>query len=292
MEKYKVVIIGSGIAGITSAIYLKRGGLSPVIIENNVPGGMLNNIPNIENYPGYNNITGPDLAVNLYNQINSLDIPIIFRNIEKVDLENKTIDDDISFDYLIIATGRKSIGLGLENEKELTSRGISYCAICDGVFYKNKSVVVVGGGSGALTDSLYLSSIAKDVTIIHRGKNFTGEKYLIDKVNKTKNIKVIFNSNIISYNTKDESLVSVTLDSKKKVKTSGVFLAIKKVPNSLLFDVEKDNDYIITDSNLMTNIKDVYAVGDVIKKNYYQLTTASYDGTVAALDIISKENLK
>ena len=286
MQKYKVVIIGSGIAGMSAAIYLKRGGIEPVIIENNVPGGTLNVIPNIENYPGYINVSGPDLAMNIYNQVNNLNIKYIFRNIWKIDLEKKIIDDDIEFDYLIIATGRRHRLLNLDNEDKLLGRGISTCALCDGSFYKDKEVIVVGGGSSAITESLYLAGICKKVTIIHRRDKFNAEDYLIEKVLNTKNIKIIYNTNIVSYNIKDEKIVSVTLDNKKKVKTKGVFLAIGSTPNSELFDVKKENDYIITDNNCKTNLDFVYAVGDVIKKNVYQLTTASSEGSIAASDII------
>ena len=289
MQKYKVVIIGSGIAGMSAAIYLKRGGIEPVIIENNVPGGTLNVIPNIENYPGYINVSGPDLAMNIYNQVNNLNIKYIFRNIWKIDLEKKIIDDDIEFDYLIIATGRRHRLLNLDNEDKLLGRGISTCALCDGSFYKDKEVIVVGGGSSAITESLYLSGICKKVTIIHRRDKFTAEDYLIEKVLNTKNIKIIYNTNIVSYNIKDEKIVSVTLDNKKKVKTKGVFLAIGSTPNSELFDVKKENDYIITDNNCKTNLDFVYAVGDVIKKNVYQLTTASSEGSIAASDIIRND---
>lgn len=289
MQKYKVVIIGSGIAGMTSAIYLKRGGIEPVIIENNAPGGTLNIIPSIENYPGYKEISGPDLAMNIYTQVNNLNIKYIFRSINNIDLKNKIIDDDIMFDYLIIATGRRHRLLNIDNEKKLLGRGVSTCALCDGTFYKGMDVIVVGGASSALTESLYLASICKKVTIIHRKDKFTAEDYLIKKALSTKNIKVIYNSNIVSYNTKDDKLVSITLDNQKKIKTKGVFLAIGSIPNSDLFDVNKEDGYIITDSNYKTNIDNVYGVGDVIKKDVYQLTTATNDGTIAASDIIKRE---
>ena len=289
MEKYKVVIIGSGIAGMTSSIYLKRSGIEPLIIENSVPGGTLNIIPSIENYPGYEKVSGPDLAINMYNQVNDLKIPILSRNIKEIDLENKIIDNEISFDYLIIATGRRHRLLNLEGEYKLLGKGVSTCALCDGNFYKDKEVVVVGGGNSALTESLYLSNICKKVTIIYRKDKFNCEDYLINKVLNTKNIKVIYNANVINYNTKNGILTSVLLDNKKKVKTSGVFLSVGSTPNSEMFDVDKDNGYIITSNNYETNISNVYAIGDVIKKDYYQLINASYEGMIAALDIINKE---
>lgn len=290
MEKYKVVIIGSGIAGMSAALNLKRGGIEPLIIENNAPGGTLNYIPNVENYPGYIEIAGPDLAMNIYNQINKLNIKIKFMNIKNISLEEKIIDNEIKFDYLIIATGRKSKLLGIDKEKELLGKGISTCALCDGMFYKDKEVIVLGGGNSALTESLYLSNICKKVTIIIRRNTFTGDNYLVEKVNNTKNIKVINNSNIISYNTKEDKIVSVTLDSNKKIKTSAVFLALGGIPNSELFNVNKDNNYIIVNDKYETNIPYIYAIGDVIKKEYYQLTTAVSDAIVSSNNIIKKYN--
>ncbi len=290
MEKYKVVILGAGISGMTAAIYLKRGGINPLIIESSVPGGVLNNIPSIENYPGYENISGPDLAMNIYKQVKDLDIKILLKKIDNIDLNKKIINNNIEYDYLVIATGRKHRLLGIERENELLAKGISTCALCDGFFYKDKEVVVVGGGSSALTEALYLSNIAKEVTIVHRGNTFTGEKYLIDKVNSTKNIKVTFNSNVTSYNINEDKLVSVTINNKDIIKADGVFLSIGSTPNSELFNVDKDNSYVLVDSNYMTNIEDVYAVGDVIKKKYYQLSTAASDAVVVASTIIDKEN--
>lgn len=289
MEKYKVVIIGSGIAGMTAAIYLKRGGIEPLIIENNAPGGTLNFIPKVENYPGYTSISGPDLAMNIYNQVNSLGIKYLFSDIKEIDLENRIIDNKIEYDYLIIATGRKHKLLNLDNEKELLGRGVSTCSLCDGNFYKDKDVVVVGGASSSLTESLYLSAICNKVTIIHRRDSFTGESYLIDKVMNTDNIDVIYNSNIVKYNTSDNKLISVTLDNGDVINTSGVFMAIGSTPNSDLFDVEKDNNYIIVDDKYETNIDNVFAVGDVIKKDYYQLVNASSEGMIVASNIIKRE---
>lgn len=289
MEKYKVVIIGSGIAGMSAAIYLKRGGIEPVIIENNAPGGTLNVIPSIENYPGYERISGPDLAMNIYNQVNSLGIKYIFKNIREIDLNKRIIDGEIEYDYLIIATGRKNRLLGLNNEDRLLGRGLSTCALCDGMFYKDKDVIVVGGASSALTESLYLANICKSVTMILRRKFFTGEEYLVEKVLNTKNINVIYGCNIVSYNIVNEKIVSVTLDDNRVVECDGVFLAIGSTPNSELFDVKKENGYIITNDKYETNVKNVFAIGDVIKKDYYQLINASSEGMVVGTTIARRE---
>lgn len=289
MKESKVIILGSGISGMTAGIYLKRGGLTPIIIENNTPGGTLNIIPNIENYPGFNEISGPDLAVNIYNQTKQLEIEYIYKNIEKIDLKNKTIDNNIKFDYLIIATGRRPRLLELENEYKYLGRGISTCALCDGTFYKDKEVIVIGGSSSSLTEALYLSNICKKVTIIHRKSSYKAEQILIDKVNNTKNIKQIFTSNVIKYNIKNNKLIGVTLDNNKIIKADGIFLCIGSIPNSDIFQVEKEDNYIIVDKEMKTNIDYVYAIGDVTKKNTYQLITASSDAIIAAGSIIKRE---
>lgn len=290
MEEHKVVILGSGIAGMTAGIYLKRGGLDVLVVEDNIPGGVLNEIPNIENYPGYEEISGPDLAINIYNQLTKLGVKILNKKITSIDLNNKIINNNIKYEYLVIATGRKSRMLSLEHEKELLGKGISTCALCDGFFYKDKKVAVVGGGSSSLTEALYLSKICKEVTIIHRRDKLTSDKYLIDKVNSTKNIKVLYNSNITKYNQNNNKLTSVIINNKDNLEVEGVFLAIGSTPNSEIFNVNKENNYIIVDSNYMTNIDKVYAIGDVIKKDYYQLSTASSDAVVAASNIIKREN--
>lgn len=290
MEEHKVVILGSGIAGMTAGIYLKRGGLDVLVVEDNIPGGVLNEIPSIENYPGYEEISGPDLAMNIYNQLIKLGVKILNKKITSIDLNNKIINNNIKYEYLVIATGRKSRMLSLEHEKELLGKGISTCALCDGFFYKDKKVAVVGGGSSSLTEALYLSKICKEVIIIHRRDKLTADKYLIDKVNSTKNIKVLYNSNITKYNQNNNKLTSVIINNKDNLEVEGVFLAIGSTPNSEIFNVNKDNNYIIVDSNYMTNIDKVYAIGDVIKKDYYQLSTAASDAVVAASNIIKREN--
>lgn len=292
MEKRSVVIIGCGIAGMTAGIYLKRAGIDTLIISDNAPGGVLNNIPSIENYPGYEKISGPDLAMNIYNQVKSIDIPVLFKGITSIDMDKRIINDSILYDYLIIATGRKGNVLGLDNEKELIGKGVSLCALCDGFFYKDKEVIVVGGGNTALTDALYLSSLCKKVTIVYRRDSFTSFKYLIDRVNNTKNIDVLFNSTLTSYNIDDKKMLKSVCINDKEVTTDGVFLAIGSTPNGELFDVNKENGYIIVDSKYNTSVNNVYAIGDVIKKDIYQLVTASYDAVEASYDIIRKESEK
>ena len=284
MKKYDVVIIGSGIAGMTAAIYLKRNNKSVLVIENDTPGGQLNRSSLIENYPGYVSISGPDLACNIYNQVNSLNIDYYFGDIKKISFDKNTIytDEEVIYKYLIIATGRSPRKLDILND--YIGNGVSYCAICDGSLYKNKDVLVIGGGNTAFNEALYLSKICNSVKIFNRNDLLRADFKEIEDVKKTNNIEVILNEFIRDIIKKDKFIIN------NKYYFDGIFVCIGYVPNSKLFDVEKDNDYIVVDSHFKTNIDNVYAVGDVIKKDVYQLVTASSEGATSALDIINRLN--
>ena len=291
-EHYDVIIIGSGIAGMTAAIYLKRAGLNPLIIEENTPGGQLNKINMIENYPGFIKTDGPTLAAEIFSQVRNLDIEYLFDKVISVDLngeDKKVVTGGITLycKYLIIATGRLSKKL-FNNDDRYIGKGISYCALCDGNLYKDKNVVVVGGANSALEEALYLSDICNSVTIIARGDRFRGEESLIKRVLEKNNIKCVYNSNVREYNIENNKLVSITLDNGELLNTDGLFISIGSVPSADMFEVEKEKGFIIVDNECMTNIENVYACGDVIKKNVYQLTTAASEGTIAANSIIKK----
>lgn len=291
-KHYEAIIIGSGIAGMTTAIYLKRGGINPLIIEESAPGGQLNRITTIENYPGYLKINGPELTEEIYKQVSALDIEYLFDKVIKVDLNKEekeitTINNKLTCKYLVIATGRLSKKL-FKNDDDYAGKGISYCALCDGPLYKKKNVAVVGGGNSALEESLYLSEICNKVTLIHRNDSFRGDKTLVDQVLSKKNIDCVYNSNITEYNIENGKLTSVLLDNGNKIEVSGLFISIGSVPSADIFDVTKEKGFIIVDDECMTNINNVYACGDVIKKNVYQLTTAASEGTIVAYSIIKK----
>lgn len=291
-KHYETIIIGSGIAGMTTAIYLKRGGINPLIIEESAPGGQLNRITTIENYPGYLKINGPELTEEIYKQVSALDIEYLFDKVIKVDLNKEekeitTINNKLTCKYLVIATGRLSKKL-FKNDDDYAGKGISYCALCDGPLYKKKNVAVVGGGNSALEESLYLSEICNKVTLIHRNDSFRGDKTLVDQILSKKNIDCVYNSNITEYNIENGKLTSVLLDNGNKIEVSGLFISIGSVPSTDIFDVTKEKGFIIVDDECMTNINNVYACGDVIKKNVYQLTTAASEGTIVAYSIIKK----
>lgn len=291
-KSYDVIIIGSGIAGMTAAIYLKRAGLKLLIIEENAPGGQLNKINTIENYPGFTKIDGPSLAAEIFNQVRSLDVEYLFDKVLKVDLtkENKKVitgGTELLCKYLVIATGRLSKKL-FGNDDKYIGKGISYCGICDGYLYKNKNVVVVGGANAAIEEALYLSDICNTVTMVIRGEKLRGEESLINRIEEKNNIKCVYNSNVVEYNIENSKLSSVKLDDGTIINTDGLFVSIGSVPSADIFDVEKEKGFIIVDSECMTNIDDVYACGDVIKKSVYQLTTAASEGTKVAYSIIKK----
>lgn len=289
---YDVVIIGSGIAGMTAAIYLKRGGLNPLIIEENAPGGQLNKINIIENYPGFTKTDGPTLAAEIYSQVRNLNIEYLFDKVVSVDLNNQekkivTGGTIIYCKYLVIATGRLSKKL-FNNDDRYIGKGISYCGICDGHLYKNKNVIVVGGANSALEEALYLSEICSSVILVARGEKLRGEESLIKDVLNKKNIKCVYNSNVVEYNIENSKLASVKLDNGQVIETDGLFVSIGSVPSADIFEIKKEKGFIIVDNECMTNIENVYACGDVIKKNVYQLTTAAAEGTIVAYSIIKK----
>lgn len=289
---YDVIIIGAGIAGMTAAIYLKRGGQDILLIEENVPGGQLNKINNIENYPGFTKVDGPTLASEIFIQTRNLDIDYLFEKVVSTDLNGEikkitTHNQILTCKYLVIATGRLSKKLFEDDDRNI-GKGISYCGICDGHLYKDRKVAVVGGANAATEEALYLSNICESVTMIIRGDSLKGDKTLIDQVLNAKNIKCVYNSNITEYNIENNKLVSIKLDNNEIIDAEGLFISIGSVPSADIFNVEKEKGFIIVNDECMTNVDNVYACGDIIKKNVYQLTTAASEGTKVAYSIIKK----
>ena len=294
MVEYNTIILGSGISGMSCAIYLKRAGIRTLIIENNVPGGQLNRIGTIENYPGYLSVQGPDLALELFGQVNEYQVDYEYGEVISIDYEKKIVQVENKkfwYHHLVIATGRREKRLGLEHEEELIGCGISFCATCDGALFRNQDVIVVGGGNSAVSEAIYLAQICRKVVLIYRNQVLRSEEILKSRLAKISNIQVLYNSTIQSYITLDGKVSGVCLEDGTKIDASCVFLAIGHIPNSELFDGEKENGYIIVDSHYRTSQPFVYACGDVIKKELYQLITASSEGVLVASDII-KNNIE
>ena len=291
MEEYKVIIIGAGISGISCAIYLKRAGISTLLIESNAPGGQLNKIDTIENYPGYEKVSGSDLAVSLYSQVMNADVSFVSDEIKKIDYEKKIViteNYEYTFTYLVFATGRRERLLNLNHEEEFLGRGISLCATCDGSFYRNQDVMVVGGGNSAVSEVLYLSNICHHVYLVYRKNTLRAEDILKKRLSLKKNVTVLYDEEIERYLYDSEKINGVMLKSGKQINVSGIFLAIGSIPNSELFIGKKKDGYIVVDENGKSSIPYVYACGDVIFKEVYQLVTASHDGVMVANDIIKK----
>lgn len=290
MKMRKCVIIGAGPAGMNAALYLKRAGIEPIIIEKDVPGGEMLKTDKIENYLGFESISGGELALKMSIQLKDLGINIIRDKVIKVRYDDKFIveceKEQYVSDYVIVATGRTPRKLGLRGEEELTGKGISYCAVCDGAFYRGREVAVIGGGDAALTEALYLADLCSKVYVVVR-HNLRASDVLQNRVKAKENIIVLKNVNVneLKY---DDKLSNVILDDGKTLPVSGMFIAIGGMPElSFLneIDLEMKNGYILTNDKMESNIKGLYAVGDVRYKDYYQIVTAVSDGAVAALAI-------
>lgn len=292
---YDLIVIGMGIGGITAGIYAKRGNLKVLLIDKGAPGGMLNNIERISNYPGLMNIKGTDFSEKLFEQVKDLEIEYKFEEVTELKVEDEvkkvfTTRGEYQAHNVIIATGTKPKYLGLDNEKDLLGRGISTCATCDGAFYKDKEVAVVGSGNSALQESLYLANICSKVYILNKKTGFKGEDILVDKVKNHPKIEIIYGVNIKEYNEVDGKIESIILDNEQKLNVAGVFIYIGYRPNTDMFkelNITNMQGHIIVDENFETTIEGVYAIGDVIKKDIYQLVTAASDA-IEAVSNISK----
>ncbi len=290
---YDVIIIGMGIGGITAGIYGKRAGLNVLMFEKSAPGGMLQKIDKIQNYPGFSEISGPDLALNLFNQVKKVAVPFKFEEVIDVEITEeykKVITKNGTYEAknVIVATGRTPKYLGLDNEKDYLGRGLSTCASCDGNFYKGEDVAVVGSGNSALQESLYLANIVNKVYLLHRGVNFKGDDALVERVRNTKNIEIVDGVNIKKINEVEGKIESVTLDNEKTINVKGVFIYIGYKPDTEMFkklDITNINGDIIVSENFETEIDGLYAIGDCAKKGVYQLVTAASDGCIAVSDI-------
>ena len=292
---YDVIIIGLGPAGISAAIYAKRSGLKTLVIESKMPGGLLNYTNVVNNYPGFINISGPDLSFKMYEHFKSYDIE--YKNEEVIDLVDgeikkiMTSSGEYETKNVIIATGRSRRSLNLPHEEELRGGGISYCAMCDGHFYKDKSVGVVGAGDSSLEEALYLANVVRDVTIIVRGNRLSGNDELVKKVENSQNIRVLFGKNVKELLIQDGKLKGVLLDDGEQVELSGLFVYIgfdPVLPFRSDVGIEKENGYIKVNEDGETNIPGIYAAGDIVKKSLYQIISAESEGAIAATSIIRK----
>ena len=290
---YDIIIIGAGPAGLTAALYACRANKKVLVLEAGSYGGQIINASLIENYPGIPNISGFDYATNLYNQVKNLGCDIKFQSVIRIDNHLVvTNENEYNTKAIIIATGAGNRKLNIPFENKYIGKGISYCATCDGNFYKDKVVAIVGGGNTALEDALYLSDIAAYVYLIHRRSEFRGEERYFDEIQKKDNIELVLNSNVVRLNGEDllNSIdVSDINGDIKTIEVEGLFIAIGQVPNNKSFINMIDTDefgYIKSSDGVHTNKDKIYVAGDVREKNLRQLTTAVSDGAIAATTAI------
>ena len=297
MTNFDTIILGAGPAGLTAGIYAARGGLSTLIIESKAPGGQASLTSTVENYPGVPETSGFDLAFSMLNQAKSFGVSVKTGTIASLRLcgDEKVValanGKEFSSRTIIIATGAKSRPLGLENEGELVGRGVSYCATCDGMFFKGKTVAVVGGGNTAVEDALYLEKLASKVYLIHRRNELRADKILADRI-KESSVEILWNSVVTkafaSDNLTEIEVKNVKTDSLSRVSVDGLFVAVGQTPNTAFFEnadekpILTDGGYIVADKNMRTNIDGVFAAGDVRETPLRQIITACADGAVAA----------
>lgn len=283
---YDTIIVGGGPAGLTSAIYLRRANKKVLVLEANVCGGQIVNAKDVENYPGYEHISGFDFSENLRKQVLNLGAEIKYETVLKVDEDKKVYTSNNVYEAksVILAVGSKNRKLKIDNEEKFTGRGISYCATCDGNFYRNKDVAVIGSGNTALDDILYLSDIANHVYGIVRGDSYKGELQELEEIKKRNNVTLIFNS-IVTELIGSDTLEKIKINNDEEINVSGVFVAIGQEPNNMMFKNVVDIDekgYIITTEEVKTKTKGIYVAGDARDKVLRQLTTATSDGALAA----------
>lgn len=291
---YDIIIVGAGPAGMTAAIYGLRANKSVLILEANSYGGQIVNAHKVENYPGIDSINGFDLANNMYEQVKKLGGEFRFETVLKVNSDKSVNTKDNTYygKAIILATGASNRKLEIDNEEELIGHGVSYCASCDGNFYKNKKVAVVGGGNTAMEDALYLSDIVETVYLIHRRDNFRGEKKYLDELKKRSNVNIIMNSRVAKLNGRDR-LESIEISSDERdnevIDVDGIFIAVGQKPNNYIFSEIVDLDdygYIKSDDGVHTKVDKIYVAGDNRVKMLRQLTTAVGDGSIAATTAI------
>ena len=295
-NNFDVAIIGAGPAGMSCAIYLLRAGISCVLFEGESPGGTLNKISKIENYPGYTDLSGSTLAFKMYSQVEALSVLIKNEkviNIKNTDSKLNIITSGGSYDasYVVIATGRVPRRLEIKGSDKYEGRGISYCTLCDGALYKNKNVAIIGGGNSAMASAKYLSDIASKVYIINRSDTLRATKTEQDIVKSKENIDILYNKKIESFIDDNGILKGIKLNDETKLEVDGIFVCIGQELNNFFYEelkIKSDKLGILTDNKMKTSSPNVYAVGDSVSKDVYQVVTAVSEGAIAASDIIRK----
>lgn len=294
-KQYDIVIVGAGTAGLSAAIYAVRAGKSVIVLEATTHGGQIVNTPEVENYPGIQKISGFEFANNLYEQAKSLGAEVIYEKVIGIEVNGEkkivhTTKEDYQAKAVILATGAKNRPLGLEHEKEWIGAGISYCATCDGMFYRGKDVAVAGGGNTALEDAIFLTNYCRKVYLIHRRDAFRGEEKLLQTLKEKPNVEFVLNANITRLIGEDGvdgvEVEDKNTHEKRIIDVMGLFVAIGQMPENSEFinvvDLDKGG-YIEAKEDCKTKTKGIFTAGDCRTKKVRQLATAASDGAIAAL---------
>ena len=299
---FDLIIVGAGTAGLSAAIYGVRAGKSVLVLEGAAYGGQIINTPEIENYPGIKKISGFEFATNLYNQAKDLGAEIRFEKVLSVQEKNGhkivvTKDKEYEAKAVILATGAKNRNLGIEKEQELVGKGVSYCATCDGMFYRGKVVAVNGGGNTAVEDATFLSEYVEKVYVIHRRDSFRADKAEVDRLVARKNVELVLNSTIKALESDTSGLTGILVVDKdgkeRRIQVDGLFVAIGQAPDNEAFRNEVDLDskgYISAGEDCSTKTEGIFTAGDCRTKAVRQLATAASDGAVAALAAVNYIN--
>ncbi|MBZ6008585.1 thioredoxin-disulfide reductase [Leuconostoc gelidum subsp. aenigmaticum] len=293
-KQYDVVIIGAGPAGMTAATYASRANLSVLMLDRGIYGGQMNNTAEVENYPGFDSILGPDLSEKMYASSTRFGAEYGFGTVESIEIDghNKIINTDMGryiAKTIIIATGSEHVHLGTEGEEDYQGRGVSYCAVCDGAFFRDEDVVVVGGGDSAIEEGLYLTNLARTVTVLHRRDSLRAQKIIQDRAFANDKMSFRWHTEVIEITGDSDKVTGVrVIDNQthevSQISTSGVFVYVGLKPNTQGFenlDITNDDGWVITDEQMRTAIPGVFAVGDVRAKELRQITTAVGDGSIA-----------
>ncbi|QYH34377.1 thioredoxin-disulfide reductase [Lactobacillus helveticus] len=294
MKEYDLVVIGAGPGGMTAAMYGARANLKVAMIDRGVYGGQMNNTAEVENYPGFPSIMGPDLGEKMYKSATKQGVEFVYGDVQKIELDGqkrivKMDPEDITAKAVIIATGSTNRKLGIPGEEEYSGRGVSYCAVCDGAFFKDENVAVVGGGNSAISEGLYLANLAKDVDVIHRRDQLRAERVLQTRAFKNPKMEFTWDSVPVEIVGDENKVTGVKVHNKKTdedkvIDASGVFIYIGNVPNSEPFKelkITDDQGWIITNDQMETTVPGIYAVGDVRQKKLRQIVTAVGEGGIA-----------
>lgn len=292
---YDVVIIGAGPAGMTAAVYASRANLDTLLLERGAPGGQMADTELIENYPGFESILGPELSTKMFEHAQKFGAVYAFGDVDRVEDHGdykEVIAGDKTYKTktIIITTGAEYRKLGIPGEEELTGRGVSYCAVCDGAFFRDDEIVVIGGGDSAVEEGMYLTRFAKKVTVIHRRDELRAQKILQDRAFENEKIEFIWDTVVEEIKEADGKVGSLILKNVKtgeteELETPGVFIYIGTVPLSEPFKslgIVDEEGYIPTDENMETKVPGIFAAGDVRVKDLRQVVTATGDGSIAA----------